>query len=60
MESTPGNSDTFVARYDSSGTLQWAKRAWCADGDFGVHIDVIADGSSFITGSFGAGLAPTR
>jgi len=47
-----GSGDMFVAKYNPDGSLAWARRAGGTDGDVGKSIAVLADGSSFITGSF--------
>ncbi len=52
MLSTVGNSDVFVAKFDSVGDVRWAKRAGGTSGDLGRAIAVNAAGQSFVTGSF--------
>jgi hypothetical protein len=58
-----GNFDIFVAKYNSSGALQWAKRAGGADFDEAYGIAVDGSGNSYVTGyfegsaTFGAGEA---
>ena len=58
-----GGFDIFVAKYDSSGALQWAKRAGGTDLEVGVGIAVDGFGNSYVTGyftgsaTFGAGEA---
>ena len=47
-----GDSDIFLARYDSKGALAWALRAGGASTDDGYAIDVDASGNSYITGYF--------
>src|SRR5262249_328567 len=52
-----GDFDVFVARYASTGTLVWAKRAGGSGTgtsglDVGQSAAAIADGSSFVTGLF--------
>lgn len=50
---TTGNSDVFVARYNSSGNVEWAKKAGGSLSDRARAIGT--DGSNvFITGQFGA------
>ena len=48
-----GNSNLFVARYDTSGNVIWAKGAGGGDNDAGRGIAVDASGNSFITGNCG-------
>ena len=48
-----GDSDIFLARYDSTGTLVWAKQAGGTSSDDGYAVDVDASGNSYITGYFG-------
>lgn len=45
-----GHWDIFVARYDSSGKLRWAKRAGGAGSDQGIGIAVDGEGGCFVTG----------
>ena len=47
-----GSFEIFVAKYDASGDLVWAKRA-CGTGiDFGAGIGVDGSGNSYVTGLF--------
>jgi Thrombospondin type 3 repeat/Beta-propeller repeat len=51
--SSAGGLDTFVARYDASGALLWAKRAGgtgADDGGFGIALD--GAGNSYASGRF--------
>jgi uncharacterized delta-60 repeat protein len=50
-----GGYDIFIARYNTDGTLAWAKRAGGADywGDSGYGITTLSDNSAVVTGSFG-------
>ena len=54
-ETELGDLDIFVARYDSDGSLAWAKRAGGAMRDVGRDIASMADGSCVVTGRFGGG-----
>ena len=47
-----GWDDIFVAKYDASGALVWAKRAGGTGLDVGVGIAVDGSGNSYVTGSF--------
>ena len=46
-----GGQDIFVAKYDSNGLLQWAKKITDAAG-FGTGIAVDGSGNSYVTGYF--------
>ena len=48
-----GAMDAFVARYDAHGELLWAERAGGTSDDEGFGVDVMADGTSVVTGVFG-------
>ncbi|MDQ3046825.1 MAG: SBBP repeat-containing protein [Bacteroidota bacterium] len=48
-----GNSDIFIARYDSNGNALWAKKAGGSDNDSGRGIAVDANSNTFITGNCG-------
>ena len=45
-----GGDDMFVAQYDASGLLQWAKRAGGTGSDRGLGIAVDGSGNSYVTG----------
>lgn len=47
-----GNSDLFIAKYNTEGILQWARSAGGANNDFGQSIAVDANGNVYITGYF--------
>src|SRR3972149_4329281 len=47
-----GESDIFVAKYDSSGMLVWAKRAGGTSHDNGRGIAVDSSGNSYVMGIF--------
>jgi hypothetical protein len=52
MLTSTGNSDVFIAKYDSNGALLWAKRG---GGNFttkGFAIAVDSSGNSYVTGYF--------
>jgi hypothetical protein len=47
-----GNSDFFIAKYDSSGNAIWVNSAGGSDTDYGMAITILPDGSSITTGLF--------
>ncbi len=47
-----GSADIFVAKYNSAGALEWAKRAGGTGLDQGFGIATDAAGNSFVTGLF--------
>jgi hypothetical protein len=47
-----GYGDVFVAKYDRSGALRWARGAGGTQGDNGADIAVDASGNSYVTGAF--------
>jgi len=47
-----GLMDIFIARYNSDGTLAWAKQAGGSDADVGMGITKLLDNSTIITGAF--------
>ncbi|TXT50725.1 MAG: BNR repeat-containing protein [Limisphaerales bacterium] len=49
-----GQSDIFVAKYDGTGRLLWARRAGGAGFDAGAGIAVDTNGNCYVTGSFEA------
>jgi len=46
--------DVFVAKYDASGNVLWAKRAGGIDGDGGQNISTDTSGNVFVAGIFGS------
>ena len=47
-----GSNDIFVAKYDLSGNLLWAKSAGGTGGDYSMAIGTDSIGNIYITGSF--------
>ncbi|HEV7231808.1 MAG TPA: SBBP repeat-containing protein [Bacteroidia bacterium] len=47
-----GGNDIFVAKYDASGNVVWAKRVGGTGDDSANGVDVDASGNVFITGTF--------
>jgi hypothetical protein len=50
--SSAGGHDIFVAKYDSSGYLVWAKRAGGPSGDVGYGVSYDQEGNVFVVGEF--------
>jgi len=48
-----GWDDIFIARYNTDGTLAWAKRAGGSNYDYGYEITTLSDNSTVVTGWFG-------
>ena len=51
-KTSAGSSDIFVAKYNSSGTLQWVLSAGGTGGDYSSNITVDGSGNVYLTGSF--------
>jgi hypothetical protein len=47
-----GGAEVFVAKYDTSGNLAWARRAGGNSNDFGNSIAIDGLGNSYVTGYF--------
>jgi uncharacterized delta-60 repeat protein len=47
---TTGNYDVFVAKYNTSGVVQWQRRLGGTDFDYGLGIAVDGSGNVYITG----------
>ena len=52
-----GSNDIFIAKYDASGNVLWAKRAGGTSFAFGFDIATDESGNSYITGSFASSAA---
>ncbi len=50
---TVGGDDIFIARYNSGGVLQWAKRAGGVCNDAGYAVAAMSDNTVVVTGSYG-------
>jgi hypothetical protein len=49
---TVGNSDVFLAKYDASGGLDWAKAMGGTDYEDGQSVSVDGSGNAVVTGNF--------
>jgi sugar lactone lactonase YvrE len=49
-----GNYDCFVAKYNTSGSVQWGARIAGTGGDRGYAISVDGSGNLYVTGSYGS------
>lgn len=49
---TAGQWDAFIAKYDASGNVLWAKKGGGSSHDHGLGIDTDANGNSTITGYY--------
>lgn len=47
-----GNYDAFVAKYNTSGTAQWAAKAGGGNDDYGYDITTDAAGNAYMSGTF--------
>lgn len=47
-----GDADIFIVKFDTNGNVLWAKSAGGTNDDFGHDIFTVANGSSYITGLF--------
>jgi hypothetical protein len=50
--SSNGDEDIFLSRFDSSGTLAWARTWGGTDEDWGHDVDVDGSGNVYVTGYF--------
>lgn len=55
--SAAGSFDVFVAKYDSTGQLLWARRAGGSLDDYGTGIAVDNSGNCYLAGHFGSPVA---
>jgi hypothetical protein len=47
-----GDRDLFVAKYNSNGLLEWAKKAGSTNSDYGYGITSLSNNTSAVTGCF--------
>lgn len=52
LNNTPASSETFIAKYDASGNVQWATSAQGTERNCGQAIAVDSAGNSYVTGYF--------
>ena len=45
------NDDVFIAKYNTSGTLQWQRKLYGASTDYGYGVAVDSSGNCYVTGS---------
>jgi hypothetical protein len=55
LTSTSAFVDIFIAKYDSSGTCLWAKRAGGPGNDYAYDIAIDSAGNCYVTGQISAG-----
>jgi hypothetical protein len=48
-----GNDDSFIAKYNSAGVVQWAARQGGTDSDFGTSLTVDSTGNIIVGGYYG-------
>lgn len=52
LTNTSGNFDLFLAKYNASGNIVWAKSAGGSDADYAYSLSVLANGNIVMAGSF--------
>ena len=50
--SSAGNNDVFVAKYDATGNVVWAKQATSTNGGYGRGVALDASGNVYVVGEF--------
>ena len=55
-QANAGDSDAFLAKYDSSGVRQWTKYIGTSGTDWGQAVDVDSAGNIYVTGSVSGSL----
>ena len=51
-ELTSYGTDIFIVKYDSAGTIKWAKKAGGASNDYAYALNTDASGNLYVTGDF--------
>ncbi len=51
-----GNYDIFLLKYNSSGTKQWTKQLGTSSGDYGNDVTTDSSGNIYVTGDTWGGL----
>ena len=51
-----GDTDLFVVKYNSSGTKQWTKQLGTSSGDYARGVATDSSGNVYVTGYTGGGL----
>jgi len=52
LNSLSGSNDVFLAKYSSSGILQWAQQAGGPADDYGYSVQADSSGGAYLTGNF--------
>ena len=59
LPSSSGSNDVFIAKYNSSGTVQWIARIASIQLDIGYGVATDSSGNVYVTGSGGSGAVVT-
>ena len=59
LPSSSGSNDVFIAKYNSSGTVQWIARLASIQLDIGYGVATDSSGNVYLTGSGGSGAVVT-
>ena len=56
LDTYSGGDDTFLVKYNSSGTKQWTRQFGAPSGDIGIGVAVDSSGNIYVTGNTDGGL----